>query len=60
VRTDGTIARVWALRELQVCPAFPAFTQSIVAAVERWTYEPWVPTGRATPFGVTITVNVAH
>ena len=60
VRTDGTIARVWALREPQVSPAFPAFAQSIVAAVERWTYEPWAPAGRATPFCVTITMNVDH
>lgn len=58
IRADGTVARVWSLREPKLEPAFPPFNEAIVKAVGQWQYEPWMVGGRATPFCVTVAMTV--
>lgn len=58
VRADGTVARVWSLREPKLEPAFPPFNEAIVKAVGQWQYEPWKVDDRARPFCVTASMNI--
>jgi hypothetical protein len=56
--TDGKVAHVWAIREVQFTPPFPEFNQAIADAVHRWEYEPLVLQSGATPVCITVTVTI--
>ena len=58
VRGDGTVARVWPIREPKLTPAFSPFNQAILDALGQWRYDPWLIGGSATPFCVTVTMHI--
>ena len=58
VGADGTVRRVWVLRETQLTPAVPAFNEAIVSAVERWEYELYIVDGLVPPFCLTVTITL--
>jgi hypothetical protein len=58
VRADGTVAKVWSLREPKLIPAFAPFNEAILEAVRQWEYEPWTVDGRAAPFCVTVAMSI--
>ena len=58
VGADGTVRRVWVLRETQLTPTVPSFNEAIVSAVERWEYEPYIVDGLVLPFCVTVTITL--
>jgi len=55
---DGKVQSVWAVREPRFEPAFPAFTQAIVDALETWEYEPYRPRGQAVPVCMIVSTNI--
>lgn len=55
---DGTVSRVWTVRDVRFTPPFPAFNQAIVDAIRRWEYEPFVVNSIARPVCMTVTVIV--
>jgi outer membrane biosynthesis protein TonB len=56
--TDGKVARVWTVREVEFTPPFPAFNQAIVDALKKWEFTPVVVKGEAIPLCTTVTVNI--
>jgi hypothetical protein len=55
---DGKVKSVWSVREPRFEPAFPAFTQAIVAALETWEYEPHRVGGKAAPVCMVVSTNI--
>ena len=55
---DGKVAHVWTIREIRFTPPFPAFNESIVAALRQWEFEPLVVDSRAVPACMTVTMNI--
>ena len=61
VHPEGKVADVWTVREPELGPPFPAFTDAIIAAVRQWEYETlYVSERGATPFCRTVTVTTPH
>jgi hypothetical protein len=58
VDDQGAISHVWALREIQLEPAFPAFNRAIVDAIRQWRFEPAMLGGKAIPICMTVTVGL--
>jgi hypothetical protein len=54
----GAVAKVWPLRTPSLVPAWPAFNESIVAAIRQWKYAPTMVDGVATPVCMVVTVNI--
>jgi outer membrane biosynthesis protein TonB len=54
--TNGKVARVWAVREVQFTPPSPLFNQAIVDAIQQWEFA--VVKDKATPLCMTVTVNI--
>jgi len=52
------VRNVWAVREPSFEPAFPAFSQAIVAALREWQYEPVKVEGQAVPVCLIVTTNI--
>ena len=58
VDSEGKVAKVWTVREPELTPPFPAFTDAIIAAIRQWEYERLIlPKGGPTPFCLTVTVT---
>jgi hypothetical protein len=58
VDTAGKVRQVWTLRPFRFEPAWPEFDDAVTTGIGRWTYEPAVADGVATPVCVTISVNI--
>jgi hypothetical protein len=58
VDAKGKIAEVWQIREVRLTPPFPAFNESIVAAIRQWEYEPLLVDSQTVPWCMTVTVNI--
>jgi hypothetical protein len=54
----GRVAHVWPIREVKLVPPFPAFNDAIVEAMRQQEYEPLLVRGTATPFCITVAVNI--
>lgn len=54
----GTVVEVWAIQEVRLRPAFPAFNQAIVDAIRQWTFEPLMSSGRPVPACTDVTVSI--
>ena len=54
----GAVTKVWPLRTPSFEPAWPAFSEAIVAAIRQWKYAPTVVNGVATPICMVVTVNI--
>jgi hypothetical protein len=54
----GAVTKVWPLRTPSFEPAWPAFNESIVAAIRQWKYAPTLVGGVATPVCMVVTVNI--
>ena len=58
IGTDGSVLRVWTIREIRFAPTFPAFNQAIVDAIKQWQFESPKVEGRSTPLCTTVTMTV--
>ena len=58
VDATGTVREVWTIRPLSFDPAWPEFEAAIPAAVRKWSYEPPIVDGVATPACVTISFRI--
>ena len=54
----GAVTKVWPLRTPSFEPAWPAFSESIAAAIRQWKYAPTMVNGVATPVCMVVTVNI--
>jgi len=54
----GKVRRVWTIRDVEITPAVPGFTQAITDAVRRWEYSPARVNKAAVPTCLTVAVNV--
>jgi hypothetical protein len=54
----GNVAHVWAIREVDVTPGFPAFNKAIRETIQQWKYEPIRLEGKPIPACVTVTVMI--
>ena len=54
----GAVTKVWPLRTPSFEPAWPAFNESIAAAIRQWKYAPTMVNGIATPVCMVVTVNI--
>jgi hypothetical protein len=54
----GAVTKVWPLRTPSFEPAWPAFNESIAAAIRQWKYAPTMVNGVATPVCMVVTVNI--
>ncbi len=54
----GKVAKVWQLRGYRLTPAFPAFDQAVIDAIQQWRFEPLLVSGQATPVCVTVTTSI--
>ena len=58
VDSTGKVSGIWSIREVTFKPAFPAFNAAIVEAIRQWEYEPLIVSGKATPFCMTVSMNI--
>jgi hypothetical protein len=58
IDTRGKVSKVWAIREVNFKPPFPAFNQAIVDAVGSWEFEPTTVASVAVPICITVTFNI--
>jgi outer membrane biosynthesis protein TonB len=56
--TKGKVSQVWAIREVQFTPPFPAFNRAIVDAIRQWEFEPLVFGKTPMPVCMTVTVHI--
>jgi hypothetical protein len=54
----GKVPEVWTIRDADLRPPFPAFSQAIVDAIRRWEFEPLMVKGQAAPACTTVTMTV--
>jgi outer membrane biosynthesis protein TonB len=54
----GGVVEVWAMQEVRLSPAFPAFNHAIVDAIRQWKFEPLMIGGRPAPACATVTVSI--
>jgi hypothetical protein len=54
----GAVTKVWPPRTPSFEPAWPAFNESIAAAIRQWKYAPTMVNGIATPVCMVVTVNI--
>ena len=54
----GAVTKVWPLRTPSFEPAWPAFSESIAAAIRQWKYAPTMVNGVAAPVCMVVTVNI--
>jgi hypothetical protein len=56
--TRGKVAEVWTIRDADLRPPFPAFSQAIVDAIRGWEFEPLIVDGQAVPACATVTMMI--
>ena len=54
----GNVAKIWQLRGYRLTPAFDAFNQAVIDAIQQWRFEPYQVNRRATPVCMTVTTSV--
>ena len=58
IGNDGKVVQVWPIREPRLTPPFPPFNEASVAAVRQWEFQPLMVEKVATPFCMTVTMNI--
>ena len=58
VSNSGKVTHVWPIREVMFTPAFPAFNNAVADAIRRQEYEPVIVDGKASPFCMTVSLNI--
>lgn len=58
VNQAGKVAKAWQLRGYRLTPAFDAFNQAVIDAIQQWRFEPYQVNGRAVPVCMTVTTSV--
>ena len=58
VGPDGNVQAVWPIREPALDPAFPAFAEAIVDALQTWEYEPFRASGHPVPVCIVVTTTI--
>lgn len=58
VGLDGSVVRVWTIREVQFKPPFQPFNHAIVEAIQQWRFEPFRVRTRATPVCLPVTITI--
>ena len=58
VDQQGTVVRIWTIREFEFNPPFPPFNRAIEDAMRQWKFEPLTVKDRRMPVCMTVTHGV--
>lgn len=58
IGVDGSVVRVWTIRDVRFKPPFPPFNRAIVDAIQQWKFEPYRVRTQATPVCLPVTITV--
>jgi TonB family protein len=58
ITRDGTVVRVWPIREIMMTPPFPAFNDAIADAILQWRFEPTRVDDISTPLCMFVTMSI--
>lgn len=58
INGDGTVVRVWTIREIVISPPFPAFNDAIAGAILEWRFEPTRLDDAPVPICMSLTMSI--